>query len=96
MCVSYVFNILLVIFLSTYLLQFKFDRQNYHCYKIICCNAWSRKVACGTIQGYTTNKNYYYVYNVVCIQIVLHWDTNRECGINRGNMVCVDTTYIHT
>ena len=81
MCVSYVYNILLVIF-PLYLLQFKFDRQNYRCYMIICCNAWSHKVACGTIQGYTTNKNYYYVYNVVCIQIVLHWDTNRECGIN--------------
>ena len=43
-------------------------------------------MACDTIQGCTTYKNYYYI-NVVCIQIVLHWDTNRGCGINRGNTV---------
>ena len=41
-------------------------------------------MACGTIRGCTTNKNYYYI-NVVCIQIVPHWGTNQGCGINRGN-----------
>ena len=24
---------------------------------------------------------------VVCIQIVPHWGSNQECGINQGNMV---------
>ena len=45
-------------------------------------------MACGTIQGCTTNKIYYYI-NVVCIQIVLHWGTNQECGINRGNTIFI-------
>ena len=35
-------------------------------------NTWSRKEACGTIWGCSTNKNYYYI-NVVCIQRVSHW-----------------------
>ena len=38
--------------------------------------------------GCTTNKIYYYT-NVICIQIVLHWGTIQECGINRGNTVAV-------
>ena len=41
---------------------------------------------CDTIQECATNKNYYYI-NVICIQIVSHWGTNQECGINRGNTV---------
>ena len=83
----YVFNIPLVIFPPTCLLQLEYDWWNYHCYMIICRNTWSRKVVCSTIQGWATNKSYYYI-NVACIQIVPHWGTNRECGINRGNMVC--------
>ena len=55
---------------------------------IICQDIQSHKVACGTILGYVTNKNYYYI-NVVCIQIVLHWGTNRECDINRGNAIYI-------
>ena len=39
------------------------------------------KIARGAIRGYIANKNYYYI-NVVCIQIVLYWGTNQECGIN--------------
>ena len=53
---------------------------------IICHNTWSHKVACGTIQGCATNKNYYCI-NVVSIQIVPQWDSNWECSINRGNTV---------
>ena len=73
-------------FLSTCLLQLKYDRWNYHHYTIICHNTWSCKIVCGTIWGCATNKNYYYI-NVVCIQIVPHWGTNRECSINWGNTV---------
>ena len=51
-------------------------------------NTQSHKVACGTIQGCATNKNYCYI-NVVCIQIVPHRGTNQECDINQGNTVCV-------
>ena len=29
----------------------------------------------------------YYHFNVVGIRIILHWDTDWECGINRGNTV---------
>ena len=43
-------------------------------------------MACGTIRGHTTNKNYYYI-NAAYIQVVPHWDTNQECGINKGNKV---------
>ena len=43
-------------------------------------------MACSTIRGCATNKNYYYI-NVVCIQIVPHWGTNQECSINQGNKV---------
>ena len=40
----------------------------------------------GTIQGCTTNKNYYFV--VACIKIVSYWSTNQACGIiNQGNTV---------
>ena len=53
---------------------------------IICRDTQSRKVACSTIRGYATNKNYYYI-NAVCIQIVPYWGTNQGCGINQGNMV---------
>ena len=42
----------------------------------------------GTIRGFTTNKNYYYI-NVVCFQIVSHWSTNPECSINRGIMAII-------
>ena len=45
-------------------------------------------MTCGTIQGCTTNKNYYYI-NVVCIEIVPHWGTNQDCDFNQGNMVVV-------
>ena len=45
-------------------------------------------MVCSTIQGCTTNINYYYI-NVVCILIVPHWGTNQECDINQGNTVCV-------
>ena len=31
---------------------------------------------------------YYYYINVVCLQLVLRWGTNRGCSINRGNTVC--------
>ena len=44
---------------------------------------------CGIIRGCATNRNYYYI-NVVCIQTVPYWGTNRGCGINRGNTVCGD------
>ena len=43
-------------------------------------------MACCTIQGYVTDKNYYYI-SVVFIQIVPHWGTNRGYGINQGNTV---------
>ena len=43
-------------------------------------------MACGTIRECATNKNYYYI-NVVCIQIVPYWGTNRECGIIWRNTV---------
>ena len=33
-------------------------------------------------EGVLLIKKFYYI-NVVCIQIVLHWGTNREQGINR-------------
>ena len=33
--------------------------------------------------------------NVVFIQILPHWGTNQERGINRGNMVCGDMKYIY-
>ena len=46
-------------------------------------------MVCGTIQGCAANKIYYYI-NVVCIQKVLHWGSNQECGINQGNTVCVE------
>ena len=49
-------------------------------------------MACGTIWGCATNKNYCYI-NVVCIQIVPHWDTNWECGIIQGNMVFDNINY---
>ena len=51
-------------------------------------------MAYGTIQECPTNK-YYYCINVVCIQIVMHWATNRECSINQGNMVYI-LARVHT
>ena len=53
---------------------------------IICHNTQSHKVACSTIRGCATNKNYHYI-NVACIQIVPHWGTNQECSINWENTV---------
>ena len=46
-------------------------------------------MACSTIWGCTTNENYYYI-NVVCIQIVPHWGTNQECGIDWENTIVED------
>ena len=62
-CVSYIFNILLVIF-SLYLLATtrEYNRWNYHHHTIICHNTWSRKVACCTIQGFATKKLLLYQY----------------------------------
>ena len=47
-------------FLSTCLLQLKYNWWNYYCYTIICRITWSHKVACGTIWRCATNKNNYY------------------------------------
>ena len=76
-CVNYVFNILPVTFplylLVTTLIQLVkllFDDDLLNC-----------KIAYRTIQGCANNKNYYYI-NVVCIQIVPHWVTNEEHGVN--------------
>ena len=54
------------------------------------CSYWGY---CSTIWGCATNKNYYYT-NIVCIQLVLHWGANWECGINQGNMVYGDSILI--
>ena len=43
-------------------------------------------MACGNIQGSTTNKNYYH-NNVAGIQILPHWGTNRECSVNQAKTV---------
>ena len=73
-CVCYIFNIPLVIF-SLYLLAttriWEMKLSLLHCCTVISCNIWSWKVACDTIQGWTTNEYYYYI-NVICIQTVLH------------------------
>ena len=68
------------------LLQLEYDWWHYCRYMITCHNTQTCKVACGTIWGWATNKNYYYI-NVVCIQIVPHWGTNWGCGINQGTKV---------
>ena len=73
-------------FLSICLLELEYDWWNYYHYMIICYNTRSNKVACGTIWGCATNKNYCYI-NVVCIQTVTHWGTNQECSINQGNTI---------
>ena len=52
-------------------------------------------MVCGTIWGCTINKNYYYI-DVVSIQIVPHWGTNRECGTNQGNKVSLVTIHVTT
>ena len=36
---------------------------------------------------YYLRVHYYYYIDVVSIQIVPHWGTNRECGTNQGNKV---------
>ena len=48
-------------FLSTCLLKLEYNWWHYHCCMIIYCITCSHKVACSTIQGCTTNKNYSYV-----------------------------------
>ena len=85
---------LVLYFLSTYLLQFEYDQWSYNCYTIpLPCNTWSHEVVCRTIRGCASNKNYYFII-VVCIQIVLHWGINRECGINQVNTVYSISTFI--
>ena len=49
---------------------------------IICRNTQIRKVVCGTIRGCASNKVTTTYINVVCIQVVLLWGSNQECGIN--------------
>ena len=46
-------------------------------------------MACGTIQGYTINKNNYYI-NVVCIHLVPHWGTNQDV------VLIEEIWYLHT
>ena len=93
--VGYIFNILPVIFplyllVTTRIQSMKLSSLVH--YMIICRNTRSCTVACGTIRGCATNKNYYYI-NVACIQLIPHWGTNRGCGINWGNTVNFINTY---
>ena len=98
---SYLFNITeyisihFISLLTTACYNSEYDRWNCHCYRIFCYNIWSREVACGTIWGCVTNKNYYH-FNVVCILIVPHWGTNQGCSINRGNTVVISVLKLYT
>ena len=46
-------------------------------------------MVCGTIRGCASNKITTTYINVVCIQIVLLWGSNQECGINWGKIVVI-------
>ena len=44
-------------------------------------------MACSTIQGCARIKITTIYIHVVCIHTVSHWSANRDCWINRGDMV---------